>query len=915
MLRKRFRLFAVAVLAMAAATTSAYGETDYKEALKTAGWSVVPDFLDAATEDITIKFPKSMGGGELTFGGTIDADALAEKKFVFTTSDDKKLTWKKAFGMSFLNLNDVAMTITAAKKEFAITMAGTTSGALGKNKEFIIDIEVEKKKLKGFTLSAPNTSLAADKVPGLKNIPGAKTFAINGPTVSLESIGGQVEFMGSKVDAVAFHNGKSKDWTMAMALEKAISLGDLVGVKKGVVSKIALPRATVFVSKKGLNKEVKKLPLAVEQFLEAASYTSSNLKLEDGVTLASVFNPKAMPKEVKTVLKTIGLTNGLEISGAVGGMFGGKKSLDLKGSIETSGATGFSIIPPMPNTETGFFIRMDKNMDSTMGMTTSVQLKGGKKPMYFDVEYATETTKTGIEIFAAGAMRGNWKKALGIPGLTLKNPYMSVGMDTTGAYNMLLDGAIGIGKTDLRTSANMEIQPAIGFMPQAVAFYGHLEKLPLTDLLAQTASMAQIKVGSMNKVDLEFRNLEVAFMSPGAKLPDDVADKLSLDTAGMALNGELWFKGKNLGAIGGSASTGGMKIAGEVAPIVMGPVKLEEAYFDIEAKAKSSPSIAMEGSIELFKGFKEHAEIVVSPGKLLVSMETKLGGALKADLTAESKGKDFMFDALLDAEFNKAFIAVLKGQLKALGAADAEMDKARDDLDKAKKKMKDLDDNIAKKEEEAKKDYEKAVAALTAAQSKVNGLKSRIDELDRKISDRKGDIKKAKKKLNATKAAKKGVELAAFEVEKKAVQAAKAVAEKALDVAKKASVVTVAANPEVLALKAQKPAALLGIKVADQTLMGLQKANAGVESATKAVTDAAIKGAASGFEIEKIAAAGSFEGVISGGKRGTRPELKVHVRLKNKKHVIGTNLIPNIKFEKLAEAIAKELADEMLKVF
>ena len=75
----------------------------------------MPTFLDAATENITIKFPKALGGGTLKFGGTIDADALRQKKFIFTTSDDKLLKWDNAFGMSFLDLTDVAMTLTASK--------------------------------------------------------------------------------------------------------------------------------------------------------------------------------------------------------------------------------------------------------------------------------------------------------------------------------------------------------------------------------------------------------------------------------------------------------------------------------------------------------------------------------------------------------------------------------------------------------------------------------------------------------------------------------------------------------------------------------------------------------------------------------------------------------------------------------
>ncbi|MCP3670777.1 MAG: hypothetical protein GY814_10160 [Gammaproteobacteria bacterium] len=53
--------------------------------------SALPSFLDAATESITIKMPKHLGGKTLRFGGSIDAEALKEKKFIFQTSEEHKL--------------------------------------------------------------------------------------------------------------------------------------------------------------------------------------------------------------------------------------------------------------------------------------------------------------------------------------------------------------------------------------------------------------------------------------------------------------------------------------------------------------------------------------------------------------------------------------------------------------------------------------------------------------------------------------------------------------------------------------------------------------------------------------------------------------------------------------------------------
>ena len=67
------RLIPVVLGLLLSCTAAQAADPTVKEGLKEAGWATVPVFLDAATSDITIKFPKTMGGGKLKFGGTIDA--------------------------------------------------------------------------------------------------------------------------------------------------------------------------------------------------------------------------------------------------------------------------------------------------------------------------------------------------------------------------------------------------------------------------------------------------------------------------------------------------------------------------------------------------------------------------------------------------------------------------------------------------------------------------------------------------------------------------------------------------------------------------------------------------------------------------------------------------------------------------
>jgi hypothetical protein len=199
-------LAAVAPLAPADAATSSKTAT-VQEGLKDIGMAALPTFLDAATESITIKFPKELGGGTLKFGGTVDAEALAQKKFVFTTSDAHRLSWQNAFGMPFLDLSKVGMQLTIEKGAFSIALDGFLGGPFkngGKDREVVIELAVEDKKLTDFTLSLPDTKLSLHAIPELKNIPGSTKFAVESPTISMNAIGGKVDFLNEVVDAVVF---------------------------------------------------------------------------------------------------------------------------------------------------------------------------------------------------------------------------------------------------------------------------------------------------------------------------------------------------------------------------------------------------------------------------------------------------------------------------------------------------------------------------------------------------------------------------------------------------------------------------------------------------------------------------------------------------------------------------------------
>jgi len=898
-------------------------KSDVSAAFKDVGISVLPTFLDVATEDITITFPKALGGSKLKFGGTIDAEALAEKKFVFTTSDEHKLTWNDAFGMKFLDLSDVALNVSVEKGAFAISLDGMLGGAFksqGKLREITIDLAVEDKKLADFTLSLPDTKLSLHSIPELKSIPGASKFAIESPAISLNAVGGKVEFLGETVDSVVFYDDDKKDWNIGLQFEKALTLADVTGHKGSFLDHLGLPKMRVIASTKGLKKAYNELPLAAQNFFSAkGDLPDGDLELAQGVNVIAAFDPAVAPKNVQNALKTLGLgSTVLEIDGTVEGMFGGEPAVELAVEIDSPSSHSFKFLK-MKNAKADFFIKLSKT-ESALGFRTAIGMGQGKgKPdLEFDVDFEFAEQTGEAEVQVAGAMKGDWINAAGIKGLTLENPFMSVGINESGSFDMLIDGTILIGKEKIRAAADLVLSPEAAGLPTAFAFAGEINKIDFNELTKHAKKHASQKGGGFKKMNAEFKDVAFAYMTPGAHLPADLEEELSIEGAGMALKATLLVNNKELGSAKGYLSTEGMSFEGKIDPFKLGPLNLKDAELAIVAGPKVDPKFEMSGDIILFKGFEEKYDLDLEPSKFKFSSDTKFGGAFDATIIAESNGlnfsssNDFAFEADLAADYSKVFRDMVQGSLKGLKKADKDLKKAKNDVKKAEKKVKSLNSKIKSEKAKAKRAYEKAVKKIDGAKKKVSKLKKTIASNKKKAHDLHNKAKKDAKHLKLAKAGKEKTEEAALKVAIKTEEAALKTANWALKTAKKTvKIVPVDAAPKVVALKAELKTEEAGLKVAEGILKAARGVNKGVEDAVKAVG----KGLTA-LKINKLGASGSLKGITSGGKQGKKPVLIIDVTIHGKHHVYRENLdsLKN-EFKKLAEELATEVAKEVLKAF
>lgn len=913
-----------AVLVLNASQHPAFAQakpSNVSAGLKDVGMAALPVFLDAATDSITLKFPKVLGGGTLKFGGTIDADALAQKKFVFTTSDNRKLTWNNAFGMPFLDLKSVALNLSIEKGAFSISLDGLLGGPFrqgGKDREVVIDLAVEDKKLVDFTLSLPDTKLSLHAVPELKTIPGATKFAIGAPTISMHAIGGKVEFLNETVDSVVFYDLAKKDWNIGLRFEKALTLADLTGHRSGFLKDIGLPKSRMIASTKGLSASYGDLPLAAQNFFTVdGKLPDGDLTLDQGVNVIAMFDAAVAPANIKGALKKIGLGAAeLEIDGTVAGMFGGKPAVELTVDIDVPGNHGFKFLKTK-NVKAEFFIKLSAE-EEALGFRTAVEMKHKNEPLEFDVDFELAEQDGQVEVRVAGGMKGDWKNAAGIKGLTLENPFMSVGITETGSFDMLIDGTIDVGGEQIRAAADLVLSPEALGLPTAFAFAGEINKLPFTKFAAHAKKHARQKGGGFKNLNAEFRDMAFAYMTPGARLPADLENELNIEGAGMALKAKLYVNHKELGEASGFASTEGIKIDGKISPFKLGPLDLKDAELAIQAGPAIDPKFEMSGDIALFKGFEEKYQLDLEPNKFRFYSDTKFGGAFEAELTAESNGlsfaasNDFSFEAELAANYSKVFRNMVQGALKGLKKADKDLRGAENKVKAAEKKVAGLNRKIKDARAKAKREHDKAVKKLKDAENKVNSLKRKISYNKKKAHDLRNKAKHDAKHLKLGKAAKEGTEAGALEVAAKSEEAALKTAEWALKTAQKASgIVEVSAAPEVVKLGTQLAAEEAGLKTAQGVLEAARGVNKGVEEAVKAVG----KGLTA-LKINKLGAAGSLKGIVTGGRQGKKPVLIIDISIHGKRHVYRESIgSVGHEFKKLAEEIAKEVAKEILKVF
>ena len=209
------------------------------------------------------------------------------------------MEWKKAFGMSMLEFSELSLSLTVDSGDISVSLSGELGGVFkkkGKNIDINIDLAIEDKELADFTVALTGHRFSLADFKEFKHIPDVKHYAIESPLISLDTVGGTIDILKKKVDAVVFYDGENKGWNIGFKFEEPLTLADITGLKKSFLKDIGLPKMRMITSTEGLSGAYNDLPTAVQNFFTVdGALPEDDLELGQGFSLMAEFDVAQTP--------------------------------------------------------------------------------------------------------------------------------------------------------------------------------------------------------------------------------------------------------------------------------------------------------------------------------------------------------------------------------------------------------------------------------------------------------------------------------------------------------------------------------------------------------------------------------------------------------------------------------------------
>lgn len=631
---------------------------------------------------------------------------------------------------------------------------------------------------------------------------------------------------------------------------------------------------------------------------------------------------------------------------------GGKSSkVQLTGALSTSLfdalLEGKPPVPSLQMTATlptfrpkiGGLVQLPANIQFSFntGLSTdgaSVGFKGAS-----DFKIAGQTVKMSIEegitVDTSGAPEVSvkatifdgepWKKAFGLPFLTIEDYAMEFTADAGGTLSLGTSGKTSIGGKTFDVAASGQIgTTTAGFpLPEEISLEindgpNKVGALSLKDMLSIYRDLLKVGSGGNIKIPLDaVPDVAIAGTEKG-KGPKIAINLEAGAKAGFDISGAFRLLGANVATVEKAflSAEEGIEIRANTKKIGFGPISLPNgklevvARVDREAGTVPPPRVKIhtEG-LSLF-GSKSVLDITMLLTNATMVAQQNFGTLFQFDFKAFAGIKevktitdlakaDFYLASSLKSdpgkwirtEGQKAVKSAFDGLKPGLNAASDGLKKAKAEVDK-------LNNDIKNMRETVKKERASATSGLKSAEAEVNKLRGDLNSLDGKINTNKRKIKSCNQNMKIcwwqpfkTKCKHipnypaRGVceagntpwraAIAGLEVAKAGVTAAKFTAEKTLQAIRAGvTVFPVDADPRIVGLFTALHSAKIALTAAEETVKGVGS-----------FTDILAKGVAAVGKVDVFALEnGSVRGSLSQGLKGEPVILDMNFRLLGKSY-------------------------------
>ncbi|MBK19978.1 MAG: hypothetical protein CMM52_14190 [Rhodospirillaceae bacterium] len=403
-----------------------------------------------------------------------------------------------------------------------------------------------------------------------------------------------------------------------------------------------------------------------------------------------------------------------------------------------------------------------------MGFEGETEFKIGKQKVNMVLETAI-TQSTGapeISVTAATFKGIPWKKAFGIPWMTIEDYRMTFG-GQGGSVQLGFGGKTTIGgKTfDMFASGQIGAETAGFPVPEEIRLAldegpDKIASLGIKDIVSVFVEMGRAVGKNKNlKLPKNFPDIAIAGTKKGEG--PHIAIKLEASgSAGIDMGGALRVLGTNLATVDKAfiQADEGIEIRAKTAKLGVGPIQFPQGDVELVARASAEdrefplPKLIIKTrGLQLF-GSKSEFELAMQLNQFKLAALQNFGSLFKFNFLA-STGEpivslehlakaDFRLDASLSSDPGKWLRTSGK---KAVQSAFAQVRKdvevAQKDITKAQNKVKKLDGDISRMKATVRKEREKPAKQLKAAENEVAKINRDIRNMDGKIRGAKGRIK------------------------------------------------------------------------------------------------------------------------------------------------------------------------------